>query len=56
MPGLHFYTLNLEVAAPAILHTLDLIKEVPTHRDLPFVRDKTRKTEQVNCFWFVVFF
>ncbi len=26
IPGLHFYTLNLEVSAPAILHTLSLIK------------------------------
>jgi 5,10-methylenetetrahydrofolate reductase len=26
IPGLHFYTLNLEVSAPAVLHTLSLIK------------------------------
>lgn len=54
VPGLHFYTLNLEVSAPAILHTLGLVKDaqVVPHRELPWNKDSSRKGEGIRpIFW-----
>lgn len=55
VPGLHFYTLNLEVMAPNILQTLGMVKEaqVVHHRELPWHPEaRSRKGEQVRpVFW-----
>jgi hypothetical protein len=37
-----------KVSVPAVLHTLGLVHDVLTHRDLPFARDKTRSNEGIR--------
>lgn len=37
-----------QVSVPAMLHTLGLVHDVLTHRELPFARDKTRSNEGIR--------
>ena len=54
LPGLHFYTLNLERSVKKILHGLGLIEQSATQRELPWKPSNVAKraSEDVRpIFW-----